>query len=336
MKSVKTNRPVIVGLFIIIGLVIIIIGVFSLGKQKKTFVKGFTLNTVFDDVSGLQSGNNVWLSGVKVGTVKRLSFLPNSRVLVSMVIQKSLEPIIRKDSRTKISSDGLIGNKIIVIFGGSSSTAEVANGDFLTAQKALSTEDMLVTLQANNKNLLAITGSFRSIGQKIDSGNGALGTLLNNKVMANKIGSSINSLEATMSNFEDASFKSKAVLANLQAFTDKINSKGSSINELATDTTLFKELKSSVTQLSNAAASASQIAANLDSASSALHEKNNAVGVLLNDEETAESIKQTIKNLESSSKKLDEDLEAAQHNFLLKGYFKKKGHQPQDSLNSNK
>jgi phospholipid/cholesterol/gamma-HCH transport system substrate-binding protein len=52
-----------------------VIGVFSLGSQKKTFVKGFTVNTIFDDVSGLQRGNNVWLSGVKIGSVKKMTFL---------------------------------------------------------------------------------------------------------------------------------------------------------------------------------------------------------------------------------------------------------------------
>jgi len=48
------------------------------------------------------------------------------------------------------------------------------------------------------------------------------------------------------------------------------------------------------------------------------------VGLLLNDSSTAASLRTTIENMESSSKKLDDDLEALQHNFFLKGFFKKK------------
>jgi phospholipid/cholesterol/gamma-HCH transport system substrate-binding protein len=332
MKPIKNKRAVIVGLFVIIGITILVIGIFSLGGQKKTFVQGYTLNTIFDDVNGLQRGNNVWLSGVKIGTVKKISFLKNSKVLVSLDLQKSLQSIIRKDSRTKISSDGLIGNKIIVIFGGTSAVPQAADGDYLTAQKALSTEDMLVMLQANNRNLLAITGSFKNISQKIDSGNGAVASLLNNKALANKIEASVNNLQATMGNFQDVSVKTRVVVGNLASFTDKLNEKGSFANELVTDTVIFQQLKNTVVELRNVAAAASRITGNLDSVSGALTRKNNVAGVLLNDEETAYSLKQTIKNLESSSQKLDEDLEAAQHNFLLRGYFKKKDNKQNDSL----
>ena len=324
MKSVKNNRPVVVGLFIIIGIAILILAVFTLGGQKRSFVKGFTVNTIFDDVNGLVVGNNIWLSGVKVGTVKKITFMPDSRVMVVMVIQKSLEPNIRKDSKTKISSDGLIGNKIVVIVGGTQTIPEVQDGDYLLAQKALSTEDMLSTLQANNKNLLTITGSFSRISQKIDSGNGVIGTLLNDQETSRKINASLNSLQSTMNNFQSASLRSKAVIANLDAFTAKLNTKGSLADELSTDTTMFTVLKGTITQLRDVAITAGQLTDNLKATTDHLNDTGNIPGILLNDKEAAASLKKTIFNLESSSQKLDEDLEAAQHNFLLRRYFKKK------------
>ena len=63
---------------------------------------------------------------------------------------------------------------------------------------------------------------------------------------------------------------------------------------------------------------------NIKNASDALNDKNKITGVFLHDEQTALQLKSMIKNLDSASHKLDEDLEAVRHNFLLKGYFKKK------------
>src|SRR5689334_9412914 len=120
MKAIKNRRAIIVGLFIFLGLVILIVTILTLGGQKKTFVRAIPIKAVFDDVSGLQIGNNVWLSGVKIGTIKRLNFTPNSEVEVTMNIDNRIAYLIHKDSKAKISSNGLMGNKIVVIFGGSS------------------------------------------------------------------------------------------------------------------------------------------------------------------------------------------------------------------------
>ena len=324
MKSTKNTRPVVVGLFIIIGIAILVLTIFTLGGQKKSFVKGFTVNTVFTDVNGLLAGGNVWLSGVKIGTVKKITFLPNSQVLVSMVIQRSLQANIHKDAKAKVSSDGLIGNKIIVLTSGSQATPAVQEGDYLGVQNVVSTEDMLSTLQANNKNLLAITGSFSRISHNIDSGNGTISSLINNPETARKIDASLNSLQNTMSNFQSASQRSKAVIANLDAFTAKLNTKGSLADELATDTSMFTVLKGTITQLRDVAITAGQLTDNLKGATDRLNDSTNIPGVLLQDKEAAASLKRTIFNLENSSQRLDEDLTAAQHNFLLRGYFKKK------------
>lgn len=64
--------------------------------------------------------------------------------------------------------------------------------------------------------------------------------------------------------------------------------------------------------------------ANLKTVSDKLNRKDGAVGMMLNDSTTANSLKATIRNLQSSTVKLNDDLEAVQHNFLLKGFFKKR------------
>lgn len=324
MKATRNSRPVVVGIFILLGLVILVVAVFTLGGQKKTFVKGYTINAVFDDVNGLQAGNNVWLSGVKIGTVRKIGFYNNTRVLVSLNLDKTIAPHIHKDSYAKIGAESFIGNKIVVIYGGTSATPQMPENGFLNVEKATSTDEMLATLQSNNENLLAITSSFKSISRKIDSGSGTIGYLLNNESMAKKMNASMNSLQATMNNFQAAAQTSRTVLANLEEFSGRLNTQGSLANKLATDTTLFNVLRGTLTQLRDVTTTASQITDNLKAASDRLHDTANVPGVLLNDVQSGAAIKTTIMNLESSSQKLNEDLEALQHNFLLKGYFKKK------------
>ena len=241
-----------------------------------------------------------------------------------MHIEKEAQSYIHIDAKAKIDSDGLIGNKIIIIYGGDTSKPHVEKNDFLTVEKSLSTDDMLATLQVSNKNLLAITTDFKNISKKIDSGNGTLATLLNDPAIANKLNTSVDNLEATMANLKTVSINSKHVLSNVEDFSSNLNKKGNSINDMVTDTVVYSSIKETLAQLQKATISVSQFTENLKIVSNQLNQKDNAVGVLLNDSAAASSVKITIKNLETSSKKLGEDLEALQHNFLLRRFFKKK------------
>ena len=55
-----------------------------------------------------------------------------------------------------------------------------------------------------------------------------------------------------------------------------------------------------------------------------INEGNGTLGKLIQDTTIAENLNQTIVNIKKSSKGLDENMEAAKHNFLFRGYFKKK------------
>jgi len=317
MSASENKRSVIVGVFIFVGLAIFIAGVLTLGGKQKRFVSSITLKAVFDNVNGVQAGNNIWYSGVKVGTVSKIAFTSNSKVEVTLHIEKDAKKYIRKNAMAKLSSEGFIGNKMIEIVGGTADMPEVEEGDQLQIAAALGPEDIMKTLQANNENLVAITNDFKQVSSNILKGKGALGALLTDSLMADRF-------RAMAVNLEDASASTARVTAAVSQYTAKLNNKGTLANELLTDTLVFSDLRSAVKSLQQTASSASEMTNNLKSTTDKLSSDKNAVGVLLNDEVTGERLKNTVTNLESSTKKLDENMEALQHNFLLRGFFKKK------------
>ena len=314
MNDSTNKHSAIVGLFIFIGLVFLLAGILIVGNLRETFNRKMRVVSLFDEVGGLQKGNNIWLSGVKIGTVSNLQFYGKSQVEVSMNIETKAQKYIPKDAKVKLANDGLIGNKILVIYGGNDELGVVQEGDTLGVEKTFTSEDMINTLQENNKNLLAITTDFKSISAGIAAGEGTIGKLLHDSSVYININAATASLKG-------ASLKAQQLIGSLATFSSGLNKKGTLANELMTDTLVFNSVKASVAKLQLMADTASLFVTNLKRAGS---NPNTSVGVLLYDEEAGRDLKMMIKNLESSSLKLEEDLEAAQHNFLLRGYFRKK------------
>jgi phospholipid/cholesterol/gamma-HCH transport system substrate-binding protein len=323
MSTESNKRSVIVGIFVALGILILIAGVFVLGGQQKRFTKSLKIIAVFKDVAGLKVGNNVWFSGVKIGTVKRVSFFGNAQVEVDMNIEQSSQQYIRKDASAMISSEGLIGNKIVLITGGTPNNPEVEEGDRIKTEEALSSDQVLETLQENNRNLLRVTNDFKALVGNIRRGKGTVGAVLTDSMVANNF-------KKAMENLQRASENTVKVTGSVSQFAAKLNTKGTLANELVTDTTVFRRLSRSATSLEGAASSAnqtvgtlSQTSQNLNRASEKLNNTNSPLGVLLTDQETATNLRTTLRNLNQGTELLNQDLKAAQSNFLLRGFFKK-------------
>ncbi len=334
MKSTGNQRAVIVGIFIFLGLAIFIITILTLGSQRRTFEKTITVKSYFGNVNGLQKGNNIWFSGVKVGTIRNVILKGNGNVEVDMNIETQSVKYIPKDAKAKLSTDGLIGNKIIEIYGGSSNAARIEPDDVLNSDTLLSTDDIMKTLSKNNDNLFAITSDFKLISSRIAEGKGSVGKLLTDETLSDQLNATTLVLKRASENLEKLSL-------NVSAYTAKLNDKGSLANDLVTDTVIFSKLRSTVSQLQVVADSSQTVINNLSLAgrnlntglntlNNGLSNKNTPAGMLLNDEQSAGNIKITLQNLQSASKKLDDDLEAVQHNFLLRGFFKKKAKNEKD------
>lgn len=313
----ENKRSVLVGLFVLIGIVILVLGIMTLGGQQKKFVKAIHVKAVFDDVGGLQPGNNIWFSGVKIGTVRKINFFGDSQVEVEMNVEEKVVEFIRKNSKATISSDGLIGNKIIVIYGGTTDYPPVEEGDRLEAIMPLDTDQMMETLQVNNQNLVDITNDLKVLTSKIAAGEGIVGAVLTDSVLA------VN-FRTILSNLERASVNSNKMIADLNSFTGKLNKKGTLMNDLVTDTSIVPDLKATIESLKVTSATTQALTKEFAGITDKLNSKDNSLGMLLNDPEFAKSLKSTLENADSASYNLNKGMEALEYTWPFNKGFKRK------------
>jgi phospholipid/cholesterol/gamma-HCH transport system substrate-binding protein len=322
----ENKRSVMVGIFVFVGVAILVIGILTLGGQQKKFVKAIHLKVVFDDIGGLQTGNNIWFSGVKIGTVRKINFYGDSQVEIEMNVEEAVVEFIRKDSKATISTDGLIGNKIIMIYGGTTLAPPVVDGDRLESVMPLDTDQMMETLQVNNENLVEITADLKTLTSKLAAGKGIVGAVMTDSTLAETFRSILNNLNT-------ASISSNKMIRELNTFTAKLNTKGNLFNDLVTDTLLVVEIRSTLESFKATAQNSEEMTAELKAITNKINSGDNTMGVLLNDKEFAQTLKSTVERTDSAAYNLNRGLEALEYTWPFRGGFRKKAKEEAKSDN---
>jgi phospholipid/cholesterol/gamma-HCH transport system substrate-binding protein len=190
------SRVARLGLFIIATLAILAAGVFIIGSKEYLFRSTYQLKAQFDNVAGLSIGAEVQVGGVHSGTVHSISLPhnPGEKVTVVMDLDQSTHEIIKHDSVATIETEGVLGSQYLAITFGSSGQAEVKNGDMIQSEPPLSMSDLLKktngvldSSQQAIQNTIQATGHLNSVTAKIDSGQGTVGALVNDKQLYNNL-----------------------------------------------------------------------------------------------------------------------------------------------------
>src|SRR5690606_25737393 len=190
-------------------------------------------------------------------------------VKVVMHIEEKSSQFIREDVVTKLGSDGLIGNAIVNLVGGTDQAPPIKDGAVIKSVTGTATDAMFATLQTNNENLVEITKNFAVLSQHPAEGKGAAGALMTDSTIALSLKSSVNSLNKVMTDVNKAS-------GNLAVLMDKLNSNQGLIHDLTTDTAVFASLRASASQLQDVTTTASTLMENLNTTSARLTDKDNA------------------------------------------------------------
>lgn len=191
------------GAFTAVGIAILVLFIFYIGKNKNIFSSTITLVSLFDDVSGLAEGNNVRLAGIKVGTVTGVEIVNDSLVKVFTVVEKDAQKFIRADSKMSIGSDGLMGDKVINIIKGSPDTTLVKDGALLASVKPFDSAKLLASLQKTASNAEVISTEFAKMSHQLNSSKGAIGRLLNDSAFAVHMERTVRHLEHASSGLSE-------------------------------------------------------------------------------------------------------------------------------------
>ncbi|UQD56489.1 MlaD family protein [Flavobacterium sp. K5-23] len=310
-----TSQKIRLGLFVIIGLLLFILAIYFIGNKQQMFGKTSHLETVFNNVNGLQLGNNVRYSGIKVGTVQGIDMVNDTTIIVDMIIDKSIFKHIKKDAIATIGSDGLVGSMVINIVPGEGTMPAVNPGDQIRSLNRIRTDDLLNTLSVTNQNAALLTGNLLTITDEIIKGKGTVGVLLNDTLIAKD-------LKQTMSYLKTTSKNSSESLTKLNQLISSLDKKDNIIGVLK-DTAVANKIKNIVGNLNKSSTEINKVVANLNKTIINAKEGKGALNYLSNDPKLVKKIDSTMTNVNEASKRLNENLEALKHNFLFRGYFRK-------------
>lgn len=328
----RTSRNVRLGIFVLGGLTFLVLLLYMIGKNRDLFGNTYVLKARFNNAKGLVEGNNVRYAGIDVGTVRNVDFLSDTVIEVTMIIQEKMKKIIRKNSICWISTEGIVGNKVVHIEASGEPSELAREGDLLLTQKGVDTDYMMEVLSETNIEVAGLVQDLKATVERINNST-ALWSLLNDEAIPKD-------LKASLAHIRRAAGNANNVVSEMDVIVSDVQSGKGTIGALLTDTTLMAEIKNAVEGIRQIERNADSLSVTLqDLASEISHEVvhgEGPVNTLLYDTAIVNTLNSTLQHLETGTRSFNENMEALKHNFLFRGYFRKQEKMRQKELSETR
>jgi len=199
-----------IGIFSLLGILVLAAGIYLIGNNRNMFTRTFTVYGTFRNVGGLQLGNNIRFVGINVGTVQDIQIISDTMARVDMRLESKLEPFLKNNAVASIGSDGLMGDKLIIISAvpdtaGSAPAEQLRDGSKIKTVDPVDVDRIIAKLTKVADNAETITTAFAGIVTKVNNGKGSLGRMLNSDTLERSLEGTIQSAHSTMSSIKENS-----------------------------------------------------------------------------------------------------------------------------------
>lgn len=302
----KTLANAKLGIFIFLGSTLLVIGIFLLGNKDQLFASTFSVKAYFDNIEGLRNGAPVRFGGIDVGAVKEIRIVDDTsgKVEVSMRIKTDIKRFIRENSVATIETEGLVGNKIVMITMGSENFEPISEGGTIQSKEPLGFAAVIEETQGILAYTKEMTKDLSEVMDRINKGEGTIGKILNDEEL-----------------YDAATKLTKSADESLSKLTD----------DLKDVIVLFDKLGGGVEDVVN---NINKVVSNIDSLMNGVQEGKGLMGSLLTDKgREAASLNQILDNVvqvtedtKLGASRLAENMEALKHNWLFKSYYENRGY----------
>ena len=309
-------RGVVVGAFVLGGLVLFGTGLFLIGDRRLLFSDQFELNATFGRVTGLEVGTQVRLAGLPAGEVLevRIPAKPSEPFVVRMRLREDLRPLITADSVPAVQTDGIVGNAFIQVGIGSDEAPVVSPGDTLTGRDPVEFADLIQEGQETFRTVAAEIIDLR--GEVSMAITGLTNTAETATMMIGEVGTHVESIaEASADVVRDA----QAALAEARGVLTDVRAGRGTIGRLLTDDALYERVVAGSQEVELAVRNIREMT----------DRTRETIESLSGPQGSAQQIATTMRNalveVQEATADLAEGTEALKRNFLFRGFFEDRG-----------
>lgn len=183
---------------IAVALAILLFGGYKLGQAANLFGDRYTLVAFVPNANGLRVGGTVTVAGQLAGTVTAIDFLPpdadtTRNLRLTVEVDQRVQPQVRADSRARLRTQGLLGDKIFDISPGTPRYAVLRANDTLPLAPSLDYDQIIAQASGAVGDVVGLTKDLRGITGGIAKGEGTVGQLVTNRTLYDELTATLTS-----------------------------------------------------------------------------------------------------------------------------------------------
>ncbi len=311
-----SSRVVGAGAFVVVGALLFTAALFMIGERRMLFERRFTVYTEFARLGQLQPGAVVRVAGLDAGEVKDIAIpaSPAGKFRVRMEVREDLHHLLRADSNATPQTEGLVGAIFLNVAPGTEQSPEVPAGGTIPGRDPFEFADLLQ--QAST--------SISLVTQTVEALRGDAQVAVKQIALTAEDAHAL--VEGLRPSLVAMARDGQQISSDTREIVAALNQGQGTIGKLIHDDTLYKQALAIADQAQAVVANAREVSNEARRAISDFRSKDGPTQGLFAD------MRVTLDQAREATADLADNMEAMKHNFLLRGFFNRRGYFDLDAI----